>query len=189
MSSRAIPWNQESTGTRKAWRLQAALCFRRRKRGLALCSIGLICGLLLTSLPAVRAQQAGAQPQRELLGLSLGMSKEAAQRRLRELGQLEREERGRQEVWKISAPSFAYLLVGFDPQARLRYVTALARAGGPRLRYRAVGDLKQARSVGAPGNYQYIWELAARGEQPRTQVIVRGADAEYLSAYSLKKVE
>lgn len=142
----------------------------------------------MTSCPATRVLNTGAEPRRELLGLSLDMSKQAAQRRLKELGQLEREERKRQEVWKVRDPHFAYVLVGFDGEERLRYVTALARADGTRLRYREVGDLKHARSVGATGNYHYIWELPARDKQPRIQVIVRGTDAEYLSSYSLKKV-
>ena len=149
----------------------------------------LICGLLCVGCLSVHAQNASDEPRREVLGLSLGMSKETARRRLQELGQLEREERKRQEVWKLRDPRFAHLLLGFDSQDKLRYVTALARAGGSRVRYREMGDLKRARNDGAGNNYYYTWELAAHADQPRGLAIARGTDPEYLSSYSLKKVE
>lgn len=152
-------------------------------------TVAALCGLLLTAWPVARAQETGAEPRRELLGLSLGMSKEAVHQQLRKRGQLLREERKRQEVWKVRDAHFAHVLVGFDTQDQLRYVTALAREGGSHMRYREVGDLKQARNEGAVNNYYYVWELAARDNQPRGLVIVRGTDAEYLSSYSLKKID
>ena len=56
-----------------------------------------------------------------VLGLRLGMSQKAVHHRLEKIATLEREERGRQEVWTLTRdPRFASLLVGFDPNFNIR---------------------------------------------------------------------
>lgn len=156
---------------------------------IALCFISslLVAGL---SAAAVRA----ASPRRDILGLRVGMTKEAARGQLQKIGTLQREERKRQEVWEVRDEHFSNVIVGFDQQARVRFVTAVARegSGSARMRYSDVASLKTARQEGdvSVNNYHYVWELARRGsKEPRCLVEARGRDPLYLSTYTIRKAE
>jgi hypothetical protein len=81
------------------------------------------------------------------MGIRLDMTQEEAHARLKKIGSMEKEERKRQEVWAINDPRVSHLLVGFDPSLRVRYVTAIARAIGLRIRYDDVGDVKTAQQA------------------------------------------
>ncbi len=89
-----------------------------------------------------------------IMGISLGMSRADARARLQSLGSLDRETRKRQEVWTIKDARISHLLVGYDPEMRVRYVTAIARTDGPRIRYDEVADLKSAATRTEPGQLQ-----------------------------------
>src|SRR5688500_20325605 len=102
--------------------------------------------LLLAVAAFATAAQAKLRP--EIMGVSLSMSRDDARARLKSLGRLEKEERKRQEVWAIDDPRISHLLVGYDPEYRVRYVTAIARAGGPRIRYQEIADRSEERRVG-----------------------------------------
>ncbi len=145
--------------------------------------------LLLTAGVSVAAAGRENRPRRDIIGLRLGMSKEDAHSRLQKIGTLQREERGRQEVWEVRAPYFSHVIVGFDKQSRIRFVTAVAREGGERMRYADVASLKKARQEGdaSANNYNYVWKLAAHGKEPKGLVMARGRDPQYLSTYSIKK--
>lgn len=154
------------------------------RRLIALCFVSL---LLAAGLSA-----AAASPRRDLVGLRVGMAKEAARRQLQKIGTLQREERKRQEVWEVRDEYFSHVIVGFDQQARVRFVTAVAREGGARrMRYGDVASLETARQEGdvAINNYHFVWELARRGREPRLLVEARGRDPQYLSTYTIKKAE
>ena len=151
----------------------------------------LIALCFISSLLAVCPGAAAGQ-RRDVVGLRLGMTKEAARRQLQKIGTLQREERKRQEVWEVRDDYFSHVVVGFDQQARVRFVTAVAREGGARrMRYSDVASLKAARQEGdaSINNYNYVWELARRGKEPRVLVVARGRDPEYLSTYTIKKAE
>ena len=96
------------------------------------------------------------------MGVSLDMSRDAARTRLTSIGSLEREDRKRQEVWAIKDPRISHLLVGYDADNRVRYVTAIARTDGPRIRYQEVADLRSAERVVNQGNHKFTWEVEAR---------------------------
>ncbi len=127
-------------------------------------SAALLCLLLAAS--SVAASSAPKRPRPEVFGVRLEMSKRDAHARLRKLGQMEREERrGSQEVWAIKDRRVSHLIVGFDPEGRVRYVTALARPDAPRIRYDEIASLKTAQLASAPGSYKYTWEV--EGKRPR----------------------
>jgi hypothetical protein len=135
---------------------------------------------------------AGAAPARvkpEIMGVALEMKREVAQARLKSLGQLEKEDGKRQEVWAIKDPRISHLLVGYDDEYRVRYVTALARSGGPRMRYDEVADLKAAQRSNYQGNYRFTWDIPERRGQLAFVVIAHGRDPNYLESYSIKKVQ
>ena len=142
--------------------------------------------LFLLMVSGVVAAQARVKP--EILGVALEMSRDAALARLKFLGQLEKEDRKRQEVWAIKDPRISHLLVGYDAEYRVRYVTAIARPNGPRMRYREVADLKSARRLNNQGNYRFTWEIPERRGQFAFVVIAHGRDPDFLDSYSVKKI-
>ena len=55
------------------------------------------------------------------MGLRLGMDQREVHRRMEKIAAIDREVRGRQEVWMLkSEPRFASVLVGFDWSALFR---------------------------------------------------------------------
>ena len=143
-----------------------------------------LCLVLVTACILVSAAPAGPRP--EIMGVALGMSRVDARARLQSLGTLEKETRKRQEVWVIKDQRISHLLVGYDPDFRVRYVTAVARIGGPRMRYDEVADLNSAQRTNTQGNYKFTWEV--RG-QLAFLAIAHGRDPQYLDSYSVKKLD
>jgi hypothetical protein len=132
-------------------------------------------------------------PERQILGIQLGMTEEKVHVRLKELGTLVRKEEKRQEAWQIRDPSFSHLIVGFNKDAKLRYVTAVAREDkdAKRIPYDRIGDLKKARQAGDPKvkNFNYQWDLPAASDNPHMLVIAIGRDPKWLATYTLKSLE
>ncbi|HKR15685.1 MAG TPA: hypothetical protein VJT15_26695 [Pyrinomonadaceae bacterium] len=145
-----------------------------------------LCLVLVLTL-GVTAIALAATPKSEIMGISLGMNRADARTRLQSLGTLERETRKRQEVWSIKDERISHVLVGYDPELRVRYVTAIARTGGPRIRYDEVADLKSAERLQNQGNYKLTWQVAARSGA--YLLIAHGHDPQFLDSYSLKKLD
>ena len=145
--------------------------------------------LVLLLIFGVSAGVIAATPKPEIMGISLGMSRADAHSRLQSLGKLEREIRKRQEVWAIKDARISHLLVGYDPDLRVRYVTAIARTDGPRIRYEDVADLNIAQREQNQGNYKLTWQVAARSGHFAYWLIAHGRDPQFLESYSVKKID
>jgi hypothetical protein len=145
-----------------------------------------ICLVLAVSIVTSAAATAKLRP--EIMGIALGMSRDDARAHLKSLGTMEKEARKRQEVWAIKDARISHVLVGYDPDFRVRYVTAIARTGGPRMRYEEVADIKNAQRVNTQGNYKFTWEVAAQPGQLAYVMIAHGRDPQYLDSYSIKKL-
>jgi hypothetical protein len=147
--------------------------------------------LLLLELMAVPAMAgfAGKGPSSEVLGIRLSMSRKEAHARLKGKGSLEKEERKRQEVWALSDRRVSHLIVGFDPDYRVRYLTAVSRTGGPRILYSEVGDLETAEQTSNQGNYKFTWKVTARPGHPAYLVVAHGRDPLHLDSYSVKRLD
>ena len=142
-------------------------------------SLLLVIGVLVSAVPA--------RPRPEIMGISLDMKHDDALARLKSIGSLEKEARKRQEVWAIKDSRISHLLVGYDAENRVRYVTAIARTNGPRMRYEDVAELKSAQRSITPGNHKFTWEIEGRRGESAFILIARGHDAQYLDSYSVKK--
>lgn len=140
-----------------------------------------------------RTSGVAQEVRRELLGIHLAMSKEELRERLNQIATFVRHERKRQEIWKVRDESFSHVIVGFDKDEQLRFVTAVAREDDEahRVGYGEVGDLKDARQAGDPliNNFNYEWDLQPNERHPRTLVIARGRDSNFLATYTLKKLD
>jgi hypothetical protein len=142
--------------------------------------------LLLVS--GVFADVQAKEPRRDVLGIRLDVSRAEAHRRLEKMGRMDREQRGRQEVWTLEKePHFASVLIGYDAEFKVRYVTAIAREGGRRVPYSEIASLKGAYAENVPGHFKYTWEVKARGKYPAYYVILMGSDPQYLTSLSIKK--
>lgn len=143
-------------------------------------------GLLLLALSVGTFGLSKLRP--EIMGIGLGTDRDAARARLESIGSLEKEDRKRQQVWAIRDQRISHLLIGFDAESRVRYVTAIARSGGPRIRYAEIADVKSAQRMQNQGNYRFTWEVAARERQPGYVIIAQGHDPQYLDSYSVKMI-
>ena len=155
---------------------------RRISRSCATVFIALTC-LLPAPTPVL-----GRSLQDNVLGIRIGMSRDDVHHRLQKLGRLEREVRGRQEVWMLTRePRFASVMVGFDKDFQVRYVTAISR-DGQRTRYGDIGPIKDAFAEHAGGVYtRYTWEIKPDKKSPGYFLIAEGRDPEYLQSFSIKR--
>lgn len=150
-----------------------------------------LCGLLL--LASACAGGGGGEsggPKPEILGVRLGMNREEAQTRLQSIGQLEKEERRQQQVWRLAGdPAYSHLMVAYNKQyTAVRYVTAVAHEQGSRIRYADVVDVKLAREEVTPASRSYTQEVPARTGQPAFITKAIGSDPMYLKYYSVESV-
>ncbi|MDQ3042451.1 MAG: hypothetical protein M3R11_08765 [Acidobacteriota bacterium] len=131
-----------------------------------------------------------AEVKSDVLGLRLGMNKEAAHKILQKIGKLEKTESKQQEVWVLNADrSFSYIIIAFDREyTEVRFITAKAREKGKRVRYRDVLDLKKARQAGTNNNNNYIQEMPGRADKPGYKIIARGQDPIYLTYFSIERI-
>src|SRR5215211_2054905 len=143
--------------------------------------------LSLLLVTCILASAAPARPRPEIMGITLDMKRDDVRAHLQTIGSLEKEARKRQEVWAVKDSRISHLLVGYDAEYRVRYVTAIARTGGPRIRYQEVADLKSAQRSVTPGNHKFTWDVEGRRGQSAFIIIARGHDSQFLDSYSVKK--
>jgi len=150
---------------------------------------------LLAGLMSLACYSAGASAQeiqRQVLGIHFRLAKEDVHKRLKEIGSFVRAERKGQEIWQVRDASFSHLIVAFDKNAKLRFVTAVSREDpeAKRVPYGQIGNVEKARQAGDPGikNFNYEWDLPSQDGHPHLLVIARGRDSTFLTTYSLKKV-
>ncbi|MCA1565952.1 MAG: hypothetical protein LC803_10005 [Acidobacteria bacterium] len=132
------------------------------------------------------------EPARDILGIRIGMSAEAARTRLQKIGRFQREERKRHEVWEVRDPYFSHLVIQFDKAKLVHFVTAVAHVDAKRERmsYSRVAELNKARKKTiepAKNNYRYEWELPAAGKNPKINIVAWGRHPQYLQYYSIER--
>ena len=125
-------------------------------------------------------------PPPEILGVRLAMPYQDAHAQLAKLGQLKNEEEG-QEVWTLLGDEhYELLIVSFDGDRKVRYVTAMADANGTPITYAEVGDTSTAIRSGDPGNLTFTWKGEDRANKFEYVAIAKGKDAQRLSTFSVK---
>jgi hypothetical protein len=144
------------------------------------------CLLLLASACATKVE-----PKPEILGVRLGMTREEAHARLKNIGQFEKEERRQQEVWRLTSdPGYSHLMVAYNKEyTSVRYVTAVANEQGRRIRYADVIDLGSARSQSTQASHTYTQDIAARADQPAFVTKAIGNDPTYLKYFSVERAD
>jgi hypothetical protein len=133
---------------------------------------------------------AEGEPKPEVFGIRLNMSEDEARARLKQIGtqkEEENEREGEHEVWLLRDKQYAYLVVAFDREHKVRYIIASARKG-VRVPYSELGDLKKARQATDGKAYSYTWTIKAQGEREGYGLIARGSDPKYLTSYTLYRI-
>jgi hypothetical protein len=161
---------------------------RSHERGLKMMKIAVtICCLLLLA-PACATV---VEPKPEILGVRLGMSREEAHARLRNIGQLEKEERRQQEVWRLTGDaSYSHLMVAYNKEyTSVRYITAVANEQGSRIRYADVINPGVARLESTQASRTYTQDVPAHTGQPGFITKAIGTDPTYLKYYSVERTD
>jgi hypothetical protein len=130
----------------------------------------------------------GKRPAPQILGLRLGMSYTQAHTRLNEIGQFKSEDEG-QQVWTLRHDKhYQYLMVGFDRDRMVRYVTVIARPDGQPVNYADVGNLAEATRSGGVGNLRYTWKANDKKGGFEYLAIAKGKDHRHLNRYAVKRL-
>ena len=125
----------------------------------------ILAGTFLFWIMLLIAVNIDAQTKHDVLGLKVGMNKEDAVKRLQKIGSKERDERKQQEIWNLTDDSsYSHIIIAFNKENKVRFITAKGRESGKRVRYSDVIDVKKARQMGAVNNYKYVLEMPARGK-------------------------
>lgn len=159
----------------------------RRTIGDKLVLSSLIILLLTMSQCAWKAQTKVKLPN-DILGISVGMSKGEAEKHLNEIAKFERDERKRQQIWRLkNDPHFSKLGIGYDEEYRVRYITLFVDAAiaTERIRFTDVGDLSKAKAEIVAPHYRYIWEVPSIDGKPAYTLNIYGDNPEFVTIYSL----
>ena len=83
--------------------------------------------------------------------------------------------------------AYSHLIVAYGKEnPAVRFVTAVAKDGGPRVRYADVVDTGKAQQTRAGNSTTYRMEVPARDGQPAYTVKAIGNDPERLKYYSVE---
>jgi hypothetical protein len=116
---------------------------------------------LLLGAACASTGPAPQQPLRDLFGVTVGLPRDDVRARLSTVGSMVREERKRQEVWSVKDDRrFEGVIVGYDTDWKVRFVTAVARTGGEAVRFADVIDLASAEHKSAGTTHNYRWTPA-----------------------------
>lgn len=158
--------------------------------------------LLLLVMAALECSKPAPDLPKDLFGIRIGMSRDAAQKRLTETADFERDEEKSQQVWRLKSDArFNKLAVGYDRENRVRYITAFVdkATARERVRFSEVGDLSRAKKEILEPHRRYIWETAgaAAADDDETEkddergapyiVNIYGDEPEFLTIYTLSK--
>lgn len=149
-----------------------------------------VCITVVVSSQCAWQNRSPANLPDDIMGVSIGMNKDDAKRRLEEIAVFERDERKRQQVWRMKDEArFSHVAVGYDQEERIRYVTAFVdkSKAKERIRFADVGDLSTAKKEIVEPHQRYIWDVPARDGKPAYTVIINGDEPEFVSIYSLTK--
>jgi hypothetical protein len=159
-------------------------------------SIGNMLGLVVFIVTLLSITQCASKTAptpnlpKDILGISVGMSKADAQKRLEEIAQFESEDRKTGQLWRLkNNPQFNNLAVGYDRDNKIRFVTALVEktTAKERMRFTDVGDLASAEKQITEPHYRYFWDVPAIEDKPPYRIFAYGSEPEFLTIYSLSK--
>lgn len=121
-------------------------------------------------------------PRRDVVGVTVDMSRNAVHEKLGAIGSMVREEGKRQEVWQLRDARFGSAIVGYDDESKVRFITAIAKE---KIRYADVLDIKAAEHRTDGHNHTYVWKPSEHADYV---VRARGSDPDVLTYLTLRRV-
>ena len=117
------------------------------------------------------------------------MSKEEAQKRLQEIGQLEKEEKRQQEIWALKDnDAYSHLIIAYNKDNnQVRFITAVAKENGRKLHYFEVIDVAKSQHTTAGNNQIYTLTVPANNDYPAHIIKASGTDPDFLKYYSIEE--
>ena len=120
-----------------------------------------------------------------LFGLHIGQPAAQVQAALAGHATFQREEE-RQQIWQVvDDPAMQYLIIGFDRDRQVRYVTALAKQDGTAMHCAPLGDQATATKSISSGAIELRKDLEEAGQD--LTIIARGSSPDHLASCSIKK--
>ena len=145
---------------------------------------GILLWLMLAGIHC--ATKSAIELPRDILGISIGSRKPDAQKRLEEIAEFEREERKQQQIWRLKNDShYSHIIVGYDKDEKVRYLTVFADKSKERVRYSDIGDLSKAKKEITEPHHRYTWETEEIGGKTGFVVVAYGTEPEFLTSYSI----
>jgi len=144
--------------------------------------------LLLTMTQCASKTVPAPNLPKDILGISVGMSKADAQKRLEEIAQFVSEDKKTGQLWQLKDDSrFKNIAVAYDTEDKTRFVTALVEkaTAKERMRFTEVGDLSAAVKEVVKPHHKYFWDVPANDNNPAYRVFAYGDEPELLTIYSL----
>ena len=155
-----------------------------------LLAINILALLLMTLSQCASKATPAADLPKDILGVSVGMNKDEARKRLEEVAQFVSEDRETGQLWLTkNDPRFKHLAVAYDANNQIRFVTAMVEkaTAKERVRFAEVGDLGQAEKQVAAQHHKYYWDVPASEGKPAYKIFIYGDDPDFLTIYSLSK--
>jgi len=146
--------------------------------------------LLLTMTQCASKTVPAPNLPKDILGISVGMNKADAQKRLEEIAQFESEDRKTGQLWRLkNDPRFKHIAVAYDKDGKIRFVTVLVEktTAKERMRFSDVGDLASAEKQTVGPHSNYFWDVPAAEDTPAYRILMYGDEPEFLTIYSLSK--
>lgn len=138
-------------------------------------------------------QQAGsAKLPTDIRGIRLEMPKDEAHQRLEEIAKFKEAASKGQEIWTLKDdPNYNNIMIGYDKENTVRYVTATLDQGATkdkkRVKFSDIGDISAAKKESVGNINKYMWDVDAGNEIPEHQVYTYGVEEENLLHFSLVK--
>lgn len=127
---------------------------------------------------------------KDILGISIGMSKTDTEQRLKEIATFESGGRKVGQLWRLKDdPHFSSIAVDYDKENQVRFVTAFVEKTTvkEKIRFTEVGDLTKAKAEIVEPHYRYIWEVPAESDKAAYFVNLYGDNPKFVETYSLAK--
>lgn len=141
------------------------------------------------ALTCLLVSAAGAEARSlpgDLLGVAIGDSYENSREKLSDVGRATKSAEpghyGSKEIWELDDPRYSNIVVRYNGERRVEWATVFVRKDGKAVRYRDIGNLKEAR---AQGQYFYSWSQPASGNRPAFVLRAAGTDPERLATLSI----
>lgn len=137
---------------------------------------------------SIRSLADSADLPDNVAGLKLAMTKDEVRTNFAANGELVNELEKNQQLWRLkNDPHFSQIVVGFDRENKVRFVTAFAEKDkvSKLMRFDEIGTLKNAKAEILPPHYRYTWEISVSKSDSPYFLTAYGDNPDFVTMYSI----